>query len=115
MRTDTVDALVSTAKRLASAEAYDDLFDALKGVEIFFNVTPAVGTGSVPSVSLHRVGPLSNAVMFFTSKTNKNLVAPYAGIPWERALEMAAKMPQADGVVLLMPTTIGLGSQGWKS
>jgi hypothetical protein len=98
-----LEALISEARRRDSREGYDALLAALSSVEVYFSLQPSSETGLADppmSVGLVQVGPLSKAVLFFTSKTSGGLTKPFAGLPWERALEMVAKMPEADGLVL---------------
>lgn len=101
-----LDKLVSLAARANRLEDNYRLFDALRGIELFFNVTVTKenggdGKAQTPvSTPLVPAGPGLHAVLFFTSRDNVNLKSPYAGIVWERALEMLIAMADADGLII---------------
>jgi hypothetical protein len=46
------------------------------------------------------VGDNLNAVVLYTSHSDGRLGDKYAGIVWEKGLEMASKMPNVNGVVI---------------
>lgn len=106
MSTRKIDELVSAAASTSADEDYERLFSALEDVELFFNVTAegnndSGGAKSVPvSTPLVDAGPGLKAVLFFTSNDNVNLKKPYAGITWQRALEMLVRMAHADGLII---------------
>jgi hypothetical protein len=102
MNENMVDALVSQAASTNNSVDYDRLFAGLHRAKLFFNVTNEVkGTGiEALSTPLVDVGPGLKAVVFFTKNNNGSLMRPFAGITWERALEMVIKMPDADGLII---------------
>jgi hypothetical protein len=103
MRNMSVEYLVSLAAETKADHDYRKLFDALQGHELFFNVTHSndiQGKSEPVSTPLVAVGDGLNAVLFFTSNNSKNLKIPYAGIVWERALEMVASIQKADGLII---------------
>ena len=102
-----IDDLVTAAARTKENADYERLFDSLSGAEVFFNLSaektdsPTGEARSTPvSTPLVDAGRGLRAVLLFTSKDNANLKKPFAGMPWQKALEMIVKMPQADGLVL---------------
>jgi hypothetical protein len=102
--------LIEAAATAKSNESYFALFDALSGVELFFNVIPdknLPSSGTVVSgkekrihVPLQSVGESLKAMVFYSTNSNPVLNKPFAGIPWERALAMVSNMPDADGLVI---------------
>ena len=118
-----LDELVSQAASTQAWEDYERLFDALRGVELYFHVTVNNEDGengikrSPVSTPLVSAGPGLDAVLLFTSRDNANLDKPYAGIVWERALEMLIGMPDADGLIIQSNGTgwVGLDRQGAQS
>lgn len=100
MNTQDIDALLSDAATTGASDAYERLFLALNGVELFFNVTTGGEGNQAVSTPLVKVGPCLNAVLLCTSKDSDKLSKPFGGIQWERALQMVMSIPQADGVVI---------------
>lgn len=104
MQAKNIDALLATAASTGDANDYQRLFDALKGVELFLSIAtapdPAGGTRAPASTPLVKVGPSLNAVLLCISRESDKLSKPYGGVVWERALQMVASMPQADGLVI---------------
>ena len=104
MNKQVLDDLISRASKTGDSEDYEKLFDGLIGYELFFNVNAEIHASSAratpTSTPLVDAGPGLKAILFFTSRDNANLNKPYAGILWERALEMLLKMPQANGLII---------------
>jgi len=95
--------LVRRAADTGATGDYDELFAKLPGVELFFNVSTEAEGGvdrAAVSTPLVDAGPGLSAVLLFTSNDNPQLKRPFGGIAWERALEMVAGMPKADGLIL---------------
>ncbi|HEX7688789.1 MAG TPA: SseB family protein [Burkholderiaceae bacterium] len=73
------------------------LLERLRGKEVFFNLSP----GEEMRTPLVAVGPGLRALPLFSSREHPRLrQEKFGGMPWERALEMVARMPDAQGLVL---------------
>ncbi|PXF30702.1 hypothetical protein WH50_13995 [Pokkaliibacter plantistimulans] len=79
---------------------YNELFELLKGKELYFNFIKPEKNNEPLRVPLARVGEKIRAVVFFTKRENKKLEKSHGGIVWEKALEMVAKMDDADGLII---------------
>ena len=100
MNNQNIETLLTDAATIGKSSDYERLFLALKGVELFFNVTTEGSEGQAVSTPLVRVGPCLNAVLLCTSKNSDKLTKPFGGIQWERALQMVLSVPLADGMVI---------------
>lgn len=96
-----LDLLIDAAANSRSDIDYQAFFKAAQKKEIFFNLSnlekPNTNEIKIPTVS---VGNNLNAVVFFTSSNDKRLGKKYAGIVWEKGLEMASKIPETNGIVI---------------
>ncbi len=101
MNNEEINSIIEQASKRKSDDDYNLLFDRVKGQELFFNLLNENDSNNnnlqVPMVS---VGENLKAVVFFVSKNDKRLSDKYAGIVWERGLEMVLKMPNAKGIVI---------------
>jgi hypothetical protein len=95
---EVIDALIAEAARTNAPEDYGSLFSALAGTETFLNLEHELA-GAV-STPVFAVGSCQHAVLLFTSNDHPRLRRPFAGIVWERALEMTDRMPIADGLIV---------------
>lgn len=112
MQIDTIVHLVNRAANSGAATDYDELFSKLPGIELFFNVATVEEGGADPvaiSTPLVHAGGALKAVLLFTSSDNPQLKRPFGGIVWERALEMVAGMPDADGLIIQTNDTAWVG------
>ena len=96
MENHTVDELIERAASIKSDEDYNDLFNKLRGREVFFNLTDS----DKPTVPMVDVGEGMKAIVFYMSSKDSRLTNRYGGIGWQKGLEMASKMKNLDGVVI---------------
>ncbi len=98
-----IDVMIKKAASSKADEDYQSFFNSIRRTELFFNLSNKneIENNSdeikVPTVS---VGDNLNAVVFYTSPNDSRLGDKYAGIVWEKGLEMVSKMPNANGVVI---------------
>ncbi|MDQ1920233.1 hypothetical protein [Massilia pseudoviolaceinigra] len=101
MNLEKIDALISKAAATKREGDYDEFFDSMEGIDVFFNVKPEFPDGSGRmETSTVEVASGSSAVVFFISKKHPKIKAPFAGMPWKKALEMVIKMPDVDGMIV---------------
>jgi hypothetical protein len=93
-----IEALICLATDSKSDSDYSAVFKALKGKEVYVNVSTS-DSGSM-SVPLALVGQNLKAAIFYTDRGDSRLQKNFGGMPWEKALEMVIKMPNADGLVI---------------
>jgi hypothetical protein len=103
MNESNIDVLIEKAASSKSDEDYQSFFNSIRHKELFFNLsnTNEIDNNNneikVPTVS---VGENLSAVVFYTSSSDSRLGDKYAGIAWEKGLEMVSKMPSANGIVI---------------
>jgi|GEM_PF-6427984 len=96
MENHTVDELIERAALSKSDEDYNNLFNKLRGGEVFFNLTDS----EKPTVPMVDVGEGMKAIVFYVSSKDSRLTNRYGGIAWQKGLQMASKMKNLDGVVI---------------
>jgi hypothetical protein len=99
MRKENINLAIEAAAKSKSDEAYQLFFNLIKGHELFFNLSDSSNDDDI-RVPIVSVGDDLTAVVFYTSSNDKRLGTPYAGIAWEKGLEMVSKMRDADGLVI---------------
>lgn len=78
-----------------------DFEQAMAGRELYFNFQEKVVDGVVSRVTpLGRLPSGFMGVVFFTSHDNANLQRPYAGMPFDAAMQMAVSVAGSDGVII---------------
>jgi hypothetical protein len=103
MNKSNIDVIIEQASSSKSDEDYQSFFNSIRRKELFFNLSNSDEIKNsndeikVPTVS---VGENLNAVVFYTSPSDGRLGDKYAGIVWEKGLEMVSKMPSANGVII---------------
>jgi hypothetical protein len=92
-----IERLIAAAAQENTPDAYARLLERMNGREVFFNLSP----GEEMRTPLVVVGPGLRALPLFSSREHPRLrQEKFGGMPWERALEMVARMPDAQGLVL---------------
>ncbi|BFM12784.1 hypothetical protein R50072_29370 [Simiduia litorea] len=99
MTREKFDNAVINASISKSDDDYTNIFKDAKNFEVLFNlkVNSKTNEKSVPVVS---VGDGLKAIVFHTSPENKDLEKPFGGMPLDKALEMASRMNNIEGVVI---------------
>lgn len=97
--TNKIETLVKQAAASNTRQDHDVLYNALRGQQVFFNLTLNT-EGKAVSSPLLRLPSGQHAMMLYTSKDDSRLVQPFGGGPWEKVLGSMIKMSQADGIVL---------------
>jgi hypothetical protein len=92
-----IEQAISLAADSKSDADYLAFFGLAKNVEFFFNVGESNGQMTVP---LAAVGNANHAVIFYSSKAGAGRHGKYAGVPWEKGLEMVERMSTADGLII---------------
>lgn len=98
-----IDLIIRKAAESKSDEDYKLFFNTIRRKELFFNLINSEQLGSngdelkVPTVS---VGDNLNAVVFYTSAQDDRLSNKYAGIVWEKGLEMVSRMTNVNGIII---------------
>ena len=98
-----IDLIIKKAADSKSDEDYKSFFNIVRRKELFFNLANSEQVESSDDelkVSTVSVGENLNAVVFYTSSKDDRLSDKYAGIVWEKGLEMVSQMPNANGVVI---------------
>lgn len=97
----SVEALIDIAAEQKSPEATQQLFSALRGVELFFPRTTVLHEGKeLNATPLLRLPDGKHAMMLYTSKDHPDLPEKFAGGAFEDALAAALEMPDLDWVIL---------------
>jgi SseB protein N-terminal domain len=100
---DSIEQLIERAAKDNSPRVRQDLFRAIKSVEVFFPYkVEQQGGKEIRSSPLARLSDGTHAMMLFTSKSHPALSEHdrFAGGPFEDALAAALKMPPLDWVFL---------------
>lgn len=92
-----IESAIAKASSSKSDEDYLSFFELAKGEEFYFNYRESDGQMTVPLIA---VGRSSRAVVFHSTKQSVGVHGKYAGIVWEKGLEMVARMQGADGLVI---------------
>ncbi|OBF71510.1 hypothetical protein A5750_20335 [Mycobacterium sp. 852002-51613_SCH5001154] len=96
-----VEELIDIAAEQESQEATQQLFSALKGVEIFFARTTVRHEGKeLNATPLLLLPDGKHAMMLYTSRDHPDLPDKFAGGVFEDALAAAREMPDLDWVIL---------------
>jgi hypothetical protein len=93
-----LETLVSDAARIGTSTAHDRLLQAMRGRTVYFNATPGQDGAPAQVATFEAAG--RRGVDAVSSRRHPDLRPRFGGMPWERALEMAAKMPALDGLFL---------------
>ena len=93
-----LETLVRDASRIGTSAAHDRLLRAMRGRTVYFNATPGQGGAPAQVATFEAAG--RRGVDAVCSRRHPDLRPSFRGMPWERALEMAAKMLALDGLFL---------------
>ena len=93
-----LEALVSDAARIGTSVAHDRLLAAMRGRTVYFNMTPGQGGAPAQVATFEAAG--RRGIDAVGSRRHPGLRPSFGGMPWERALEMASRMPALDGLFL---------------
>jgi hypothetical protein len=97
----TPEQFISDAANRKSEFSFRDFKEAMTGCELYFNFQEEVVNGVVSRVTpLGKVPTGFRGVVFFTSRNNSHLNRPYAGMPFEIAIQMAASITNSDGIII---------------
>lgn len=97
MKKISIDEVITEAANSKSDKDYLLFFELAQNMEFFFNYNESGEQMTIPMVA---VGDNKRAVIFYSSKEAAGRHGKYAGIPWERGLEMISRMPAVDGLVI---------------
>lgn len=112
-----VEQAVQDAATMNTPGMNDSLFEKLKGRELFFRINlsedPETGESKLSTMPLLRLSSGQHAAVAFTSKDDAQLSGPFGGAKWEHVLDIIAKMPQADGLLIqnLRGATVALSKE----
>lgn len=97
----TVEQFISDAANRKDGLSFKELSQAMTGCELFFNFQEKVVDGVVNRITpLGKVSTGFRGVVFFTSREDPRLNRPYAGMPFEAAIRMAASITGSDGLII---------------
>lgn len=97
----SVEELIDIAADQKSQEATQQLFSALKAVELFFPRTTVLHEGKqLNATPLLRLPDGKHAMMLYTSRDHPDLPDKFAGGAFEDALAAALEMPDLDWVIV---------------
>ena len=88
---------IATAADSKLDKDYLSFFEIAKEREFFFNIRESDGQLTVPLVD---IGNNMRAVVFYSSKATASRNGKFAGIVWEKGLQMVVQMRGADGLVI---------------